>query len=140
MNDLNQPAYKIYSGVLQFSILAFTLALVYFAFVYYPKVVANYKAGKVPPAKPVIAPVAAVSGKFPIETKNFRIVYEEGADTYYVFVAGERLDQFLLNRNSASLTLKSVLSAESLCNYNVIYSSAASLEVSEKYKQEPNCD
>jgi len=137
MTDPNHPAFKIYNGVVQFSILAFTLALVYFAFVYYPKAVQNYKGAT--PNKPAVAPVAAGTDKFPIETKNFRIVYESKSDTYYVFVYGKQLDAYLVNKNSAVLTLKNTLSADSLCSYSIIYASADNIEVPPQYQKDTAC-
>ena len=139
MTDPNHPAFKIYNGVVQFSILAFTLALVYFAFVYYPKAVKNYKTN-VPAGKPAVAPVAAGVDKFPIETKNYRIVYETKSDTYYVFIFGQQLDAYLLNKNSAMLTLKNTLSADSLCSYNIVYASADNIEIPQQYQQDENCN
>jgi len=130
---------KIFRTLTQLSVLVFTVALVYFAFVYYPKVLDKYKNQGVPGAKPVVAPVSAGEKKFPVETKNFRIEYSEDSDTYYVFVTGDKLDQFLINRNSAALTLKNTLSVDSLCSYKVIYSGQGGLRVPDQYKADPGC-
>ena len=43
MNDLNHPIYRFYNGILQGSILIFSAALVYFAFVYYPQAIRQYE-------------------------------------------------------------------------------------------------
>lgn len=130
--------YKIYNSALQLSVLVFTLALVYFAFVYYPSAVRQYKQSSIPGQKPLVAPVSAVTAKFPIETKNYRITYDEKSNTYYAFITGSKLDAYLLNRNSAQLTLKNALSAETLCTHNVIYASSENLEIPDQYKKD-NC-
>lgn len=140
MTDPNHPVYKVYHSVLQLSVLVFTLALVYFAFVYYPKVVREYKSGSIPASRPAIAPpVSAITADFPIETKNFRIVFDDKAGTYYVFVSGGKLDAFLINRNSATLTLKNALRVDSLCGMNVIYASSENINIPAEYKTDPNC-
>jgi len=139
MTDPNHPAYKVYNGVLQFSILFFTLALVYFAFVYYPRVINEFKRGNVPASQPVFTPVIATAEDFPIQTNNYRMVYESGSDTYYVHVAGSTLDKYMLNVNSAQLTLKNILVAESLCGYNIVVVSAENIEVPEQYRGLPSC-
>ncbi len=131
---------KSFKVLTQVSVLVFTVALVYFAFVYYPKVIDKYKNQGVPGAKPVVATVAAGDKKFPLENKNFRIEYSEDSDTYYVFINGDKLDQYLLNRNSAVLSLKNTLSVDSLCNYKVIYSSSKNLAVPEQYRPDPGCN
>ncbi|OGD88826.1 hypothetical protein A3I53_03355 [Candidatus Curtissbacteria bacterium RIFCSPLOWO2_02_FULL_40_13b] len=139
MENLNHPVFKIYNSVLQLSILVFTLALVYFSFVYYPRIINQYKSGRIPAAQSVIAPVVAKAEKFPITTAAYRVVHEQVSDTYFVYVNGESLDKFVVNKNGADLTLKSVLSLESICNLDVRYSSTAKLEVPQKYLVIDNC-
>jgi len=139
MDKLNHPVFKVYNAILQLSIVVFTAALVYFAFVYYPKVIRDYKNGKIPLGKPMIASVAAVGNKFPIETSGYRIAYEEKSNTYYVFASGKSIDEYLLNKNGASLTLKTALSEDSLCSLNVVYVSTAKLEIPQQYKTDANC-
>jgi TRAP-type C4-dicarboxylate transport system permease small subunit len=124
---------KIYNWVLTFSILAFTWALVWFAFVYYPKVVNQYKTGQFP-KKLATGQVYASSYKFPIETSAFRLVYEVRSGTYYAFIAGQNLDQYLINRDSTQLALKTALSVQSLCGVNVIYSSVENLKIPDRFK------
>ena len=134
MNDLNNPIYKLYNGILQGSILIFSVALVYFAFVYYPQTIRQYETGNLPAQKPFVAPVSAVSVSFPIEKDAYRITYEKDADSYYVFIAGNTLDEYAVNQNGARLALRSALSAESLCSYNVVYISSGNLQVPDQYK------
>lgn len=134
MNDLNHPIYRFYNGILQGSILIFSAALVYFAFVYYPQAIRQYESGNIPAQKPLIAPVSAVLDKLPIETESYRITYEKDTDSYYVFIAGNTLDQYVANQNGARLALMSALSSESLCSYNVVYVSSGNLQVPEQYK------
>jgi len=44
---MNGMAVRFYNTILQFSILFFTFALVWFSFIYYPKIVDQYKSGKI---------------------------------------------------------------------------------------------
>ena len=134
MNDLNHPIYRFYNGILQGSILIFSAALVYFAFVYYPQAIRQYESGNIPAQKPFVAPVSSDLNKLPIETDAYRITYEKDTDSYYVFIDGNTLDQYTVNQNGARLALMSALSAESLCSYNVVYVSSGNLQVPEQYK------
>ena len=138
MNDLNHPIYRFYNGILQGSILIFSVALVYFAFVYYPQIIRKYESGNIPQGKPFIAPVSAVLNKLPIETDAYRIIYEKGTDSYYVIISGNTLDQYTVNQNGARLALKSALSAESLCSYSVVYISSSDLQIPQENKA-PDC-
>ena len=131
-------ASKIYTWVLEISVVILTSALVWFAFVYYPKVVNQYKSGAVLPTQTLYKPLYAESMQFPIETKAFRIVYEQKSGTYYAFIAGARLDEFVFNRDNAKLVSKSALSLENLCNVKVIYASTGKLEIPDKF-QNPGC-
>ena|SRR3989344_8884835 len=139
MENPSHPMFKLYNITLQMSLLVFTSALVYFAFVYYPRIINEYKKGNVPPPKSIIAPAVATIGTFPIETENYRIVYGENSDSYYIFVQGKRLDQYVLNRDSATLSLKSVLAKDTLCGLNRIYISVENLDIPDKYNTDPNC-
>ena len=139
MTDPNHPAYKIYRGVLQFSILSFTLALVYFAFVYYPSVINKFKSGNIPAAQPIFTPVIATAESFPIQTNNYRMTFEEGSETYYVFIYGATLDRYLLNKNSAQLSLKNILAEDSICGYNVVFTSEENIQIPPQYLGNPNC-
>jgi len=123
---------------LEISVVILTSALVWFAFVYYPRVVNQYKSGAVLPTRTIYKPVYAESMQFPIETKAFRIVYEQKSGTYYAFIAGARLDEFVFNRDNAKLALKSALSLENLCNVKVIYASTGKLEIPDKF-QDSGC-
>ena len=129
---------KIYTPVLQLSIVALTFALVWFSFIYYPKVINNYKTGNIQKA-PVIKPVSANSQNFPIETSAYRIIYQENSQTYYAFVEGKNLDQFVVNKNNAELAIKTALSLEKLCNLDVIYVSAQNLKVPPQFKGSSDC-
>ena len=123
---------------MEISVVILTSALVWFAFVYYPRVVNQYKSGAVLPTRTIYKPVYAESMQFPIETKAFRIVYEQKSGTYYAFIAGARLDEFVFNRDNAKLALKSALSLENLCNVKVIYASTGKLEIPDKF-QDSGC-
>lgn len=135
MNDFNV---KIYNSVLQLSILVFTSALVYFAFVYYPRTINQYKTATLA-QKPFVPSVVAQNDKFPIETTAYRLVFEASSSTYYVFVEGKTLQVFLENKNAADFALKNALSEDSLCAYNIIYSSVERLNVPVKYLSRPGC-
>lgn len=129
---------KIYTPVLQVSIVALTAALAWFAFIYYPKVVSNYKTGNIP-RQTLIKPVSANSQKIPIETSAYRITYQEDSQNYYAFVEGKNLDQFVVNKNNAELAIKTALSLEKLCNLNIIYVSAQNLKVPPQFQGSSNC-
>src|SRR3989344_8027773 len=103
MNDLNHPIFRLYNGILQGSILIFSAALVYFAFVYYPQTIRQYESGSIPLQKSFITPVSAVSTSFPVETDAYRITYEKDADSYYLIISGNTLDEYVLNQNGARL-------------------------------------
>lgn len=121
------------SRILSASTLALAITLLWFAFVYYPKVVDDYKVGNFP-KKGLIPQVAAISYKFPIETTIFRLDYDTGSVTYYAIIQGEALDEYVVNRDSAKLALKTALSLESLCEVNVIYVSAARLSIPHQFR------
>ena len=135
---MNQLTARLYTGVLQFSIIFFTFALVWFSFVYYPKVVDQYKNGRIA-GRPFARPAIASSSNFPIETVAFRLVYEPGSGNYYAFIEGKTLNEYLENKNSAQLALKTALSVENLCSFNIIYTSAEKLEIPKQYKTSSNC-
>lgn len=130
---------KLYTPVLQLSIVALTTALVWFAFIYYPKVINNYKTGNIP-RQSFIKPIAATSTKFPIETEAYKIVYEEGSSTYYAFIEGINLDRYVLNKNSAELTIKTALSLEKLCNLNIIYASTQRVKIPQQFQGSSSCN
>ena len=130
--------YRAHTFVLNFSIFTFTLILVWFAFIYYPKVLRDFKTGNFV-KKPLIAPAVAYSNSFPMENRFFKAVYEEKSNTYYVFINGSNLEQYTVNKNSADLTLKSALSMEKLCDLNVIYASTERLKIPAKYSGNQDC-
>ncbi len=131
--------YRAHTLLLNSSIVIFTMILFWFAFIYYPKVIADYKSGNFV-KKPLIAPAVAYSNNFPIENKFYKIVFENKSDTYYVFLNGNNLEEYTVNKNSAELALKTALSLEKLCNVNVIYSSTTRLKVPQKYNSSVGCN
>ena len=131
-------ATKIYNSVLQLSILVFTSALVYFAFVYYPKAINSYKNAALP-QKAFVPSAVAQFNKFPIETAGFRIIWEKSSDTYYIFVKGATLNEYVDNKNRADLAMKNALSETSLCSLNIIYSSTSKLQVPDKFQTRTGC-
>ncbi|MBI2327899.1 hypothetical protein HYU92_06295 [Candidatus Curtissbacteria bacterium] len=133
---MNPVIDKIYTGVVQFSLVSLTIALAWFAFIYYPRVVNDYRTGNFP-KKLAVAPVSAASKQFPIETNAYRIVFGKSSDTYYVFINGNNLDAYVNNRNSARLALKTALSMDNLCTISVIYVSNALLSVPQRFNSEP---
>ena len=130
-------AVRFYNTILQFSILFFTFALVWFSFIYYPKIVDQYKSGKIL-TRPLAAPVSASSKTFPIETDQYRLV-AESSGTYYAFIGGKTLAEFVENKNGAQLALKNALSVESLCNLKIIYASSEGLSVPGEHTTTSNC-
>ena len=122
---------KLYNLTLHFSIFFFTAALGWFAFVYYPRVITDYRTGDFP--KKAFVPSAVASHQFPIETDFFKLIYEEGSGAYYAVINGATLDDYLISRDSAKLALKTALSVESLCDLNVIYISQDQLSIPERF-------
>lgn len=129
---------RVYNVILQLSILVFGASLVWFAFVYYPKVVDKYK--NVPLPTKSSGNVSANFSGFPIETQTFRITYEAKPNSYYVFVEGDQLPTFVDNKNRAILALKSALSLESVCKLNIFYVSTQRLQIPDSLKVSPNCN
>jgi|SRR3989338_4187115 len=130
---------KLYPRVLQGSVVVLGAALFWFAFVYYPKVVTDFKLGKVLPEKAVFKPVAASSYSFPIQTQAYKIEYAPKSEIYYVSVAGTTLPEYVFNRDNAKLALKTAVSLASLCNINVVYVSSNGLDVPPQYRGSPDC-
>ena len=131
-------SHKFYTTTLQISIVTLSLALAWFAFIYYPKVINQYKSGRVA-SKSIFKPVSADSKKFPIETTAYRLVYDDRSGTYYAFVEGAHIEEYVFNRDNAKLELKSALSLENLCNINVIYSSTQRIKIPRNLENTPDC-
>jgi len=128
---------KKFTLVMQLSIALFTVSLVWFSFVYYPKAVDKFQKVGLPQGK-VIAEAEASAG-FPIETGQFRIVYEREPNVYYAFIEGENIAEYADNKNSATLSIKSALGLTSVCELNIVYVSTAELEVPQDLKSPANC-
>ncbi len=129
---------KLFTVFLQGSIAIFAIALFWFAFVYYPKAVDSYK--NIPlPVKQMAGKVSANFSSFPITTDAFRVTYEAGPGSYYIFVNSDNLAQFVEDKNSAILALKTALSLESVCKLNIFYVSTKKLDVPDSLKVSPNC-
>lgn len=128
---------KLFTIFIQLSIAVFTLVLIWFSFIYYPSIVKQYEGIGLPQNQ--IVSSAINYGDFPIETVEFRLVYEAGSNTYYAFVEGNNVAEFAENKNRATLALKSALSLESVCDLNVIYTSTAKLDVPQELKNPATC-
>lgn len=129
--------HRHFGVLLQFLIVTFTLSLAWLSFVYYPQQLK--KLGPSGVSKSVISQVSAQGGKFPIETEAFEIRYEQGSNIYYVFVNGSTVGQFAENKIAAQLALKNVLSADSLCNFTVIYAPVEKLTLPPELKSTTGC-
>lgn len=125
--------------VLQGSVVVLGVMLFWFAFIYYPGVVTDFKLGKVLPEKTVFQPVSASSYSFPIKTQAYSIQYAPKSGIYYVSVVGTTLPEYVFNRDNAKLALKTATSLTSLCNINVVYVSANSLDVPLQYRDAKDC-
>lgn len=130
---------KFYPRVLQGTVVVLAVALFWFAFVYYPKVVTDFKLGKVFPDTTVFKPVSASSYRFPIETEAYRIEYAPDSGVYSVAVAGATLPEYVFNRDNAKLALKTATSLTSLCGVAVVYSSSTGLDVPVQYRDAKDC-
>lgn len=129
---------KLYNPILTISTLALSAALVWFAFVYYPQVLSEYKTGKLP-ARSILKPVSANSQKFPIETTAYRLIHEENSGNYYAFIEGKTLDVYAFNRDNAKLAMRTALSTESLCNFMILYVSTENLKIPQNLKDNSDC-
>ena len=129
----------LYPRVLQGSVVVLGVALFWFAFVYYPKVVTDLKLGKVLPGQFVFTPVAANSNTFPITTVAYRIEYAPDSGIYYVAVAGDTLPEYAFNMDNAKLALKTATSQTDLCGVNIVYVSSSGLDVPAQYKSTQDC-
>ena len=130
---------KHYSAILQASVLCLGGLLFWFAFVYYPGVVADLKLGKTLPANIVFKPVSATSHTFPIKTETYRIEFDQTANVYYSAIAGRTLPEYVFNRDNAKLALKSALSMDDLCTVDVAYASREGFEVPQQYRDSRGC-
>ncbi len=134
---MNKSAPKIYSTIMQFSIVAFSLTLAWFSFIYYPKIVNQYK--NVSTASKPAGQVSANFSNFPIQTDTYRIEFDKNSGNYYVFVKGATINQYVENKNRAGLALKSTLSVQSLCKLNIVYASSEKLTLGAELKSSTNC-
>src|SRR3989344_5888900 len=100
------PAAKIYNVVMQFSVVVFSITLVWFSFIYYPKIVNEYKNVATGGGQPA-GGVFANFSNFPIESASYRIEFDKNSQNYYVFVKGTTVGGFVENKNSAALGLNS---------------------------------
>lgn len=124
---------------LQGLILVFSVSLIYFTFVYYPRVAGQIRL-TVPFSNLFVDKVVAGGESFPVETTSYKITYERGSSLYYVFVQGSTLSQYVENKLAAQLALKNTLQADTLCDLNIIYSSVSRLEIPKEYTITSNCD
>lgn len=124
---------------LQGSIAVFAIALFWFAFIYYPKMTYDLQNGRIIPKPTVFTPAVAQGANLPVETANYRVSWESRSGTYYVFVNGKGLEEFVYNRDNAKLALKNALSADKLCGYNVIYVSTSKLSIPQRYLDNSDC-
>ncbi|MEX2028316.1 MAG: hypothetical protein WD988_02345 [Candidatus Curtissbacteria bacterium] len=124
---------------MQTAIVALTVALFWFAFIYYPRAARDLQDGKAIPKPTAFKPAVAQSGRLPVETENYRVAYEDRSGTYYVFVNGDDLEEYVYNRDNAKLSLKNALSVDKLCSFNVIYVSTSKLSVPTKYLDNSDC-
>ena len=135
MKDTNG---KVLTRVLQLSTVALTLSLAWFAFVFYPKVVDNYKVRSATSPQIRVNPVEANNYQFPIKTSAYEISYEKGSNSYYVFISGANYDDYAMNRSGAKLALKTALSTVDLCNYNVFYAPQNNLDIPDVLLDDPD--
>ncbi len=80
------------------------------------------------------------TGDFPVVTDGYKITYASDSDLYYVFLDGSTLPEYIENKVAAQLSLKNILSLETLCNLKVIYASSADLELDQEYTRTSGCN
>ena len=125
--------------ILQLFLVGFTGVFLFFMALYWPMLMAN-RTPTVRENFSLLNNVRAddMSG-FPITTKEYKISYESRSDTYYVFVAGSTVAQFVENKNSAQLALKNKLMEETLCRKQIIYSSTSGISIPTEFKTTTGC-
>ena len=131
---------KYYYSIMQASVVVLGVGLFWFAFVYYPSIVSDLRQGKNIPTEQIFSPVSASSVTFPVETKAYRIEYDNSGGYYLVSVSGNSVAEFLFNKDNANLALKSALSAEKLCGEQIVYVSSTGLDVPSTYSQTTDCN
>lgn len=124
---------------LQLFLVGFTTILLFSIFVVYPAVSGQRRIASTPNLNVVGDVKADNTSSFPIENAQYKISYEKRSDTYYLFIKGADLDTFVENKNKAQLALKNVLVLESLCNKNIIITSAVGLSVPAEFLKVSNC-
>lgn len=138
MKHFNAKIYThFYPHFLEFSVVTLTFLFAWFTFIYYPRLVSNYKTGNYP-QKPLIAPVYATS-QFPIETKSYKIYLDNQNSNYYAVIEGPNLDIYLANRNGAKLALKTALQKENLCDLKVNFISKENLKIPQMFQNNSDC-
>ena len=130
---------RAYNAVLHFSIFAFTFAFAWFVFVYYPKIVSEFKSGHIPQAHIIPAAVASNITKFPIEMQGYKIEHDYKSPNYNAIISGGDLAQYVNNKIAAELTLKNILSTDNLCSTNITFASAGKLSVPSQYSRAGSC-
>lgn len=130
---------KIYNRTLQASVVLLSCALFWFAFIFYPTIVGDLKSQSLFSKNHAIINVSASNTSFPIETPAYKITYEPKSGTYYVFVKGTNLTEYIFNKDNAKLALKTALSMDKVCSLSVIYVSDSGLKVPQKYTGNTGC-
>jgi hypothetical protein len=128
---------KIYPYTVKFTIISLTIAFFWFTFVFYPKAIKNYQSQSNISTR--LTPlVLADSHSLPIDTSAYTISFNKNTDSYGVIVKANDYLSYTVNRNSAKLALKSALSVESLCSFNVTYSPQKGLKIPKSLINEPD--
>jgi hypothetical protein len=120
----------ILDRVFKASIVLLTLALVWFGFVYYPKITDRFKTQTTD--RGIVGNVEASSRSLPYGNGRFRIQYLGKSNVYLVAISGATIEQYTQYRDEAELTLKNILSVDSLCGLNIAYSSNLPFSVPKK--------
>ena|SRR3989344_5458896 len=112
---------EIFNKTLKAATVVLTISLLWFSFVYYPKAVNRLKSESAA-GRGLIGNVQASSLGFPFENSRFRIEYVSWSNFYLVTIHAKTADQFSQYKTESQLTLKNILSVDSLCGLNVAYS------------------
>ncbi len=127
--------------ILQLFLVGFSGVFLFFMALYWPMLMAN-RTPTVRENGGILDEVRAGegSGGCPIETSEYKISYEARSDSYYVFVKGVTVSQFVENKNAAQLALKNKLMEESLCDKQIIYAPSMGIEVPAEFKTTSGCN
>ena len=128
---------ETYGVYLKFTVIALWIAFIWFAVFYYPTLQKSFmpqgnKLGVVNSAK------ADFDG-FPVKTERFDINHSYGTPVYEVVIGAKTVTQFLEAKAESVIFLKNFIGVESLCNFDVTFTSKSNLRLKAEHITLQNC-